>query len=137
MVGGTIVHVNIVIDASIVLAVVLEEPERDQIIQLSQGCGLVAPAVLPYEIGNALTAMLKKARIAIDELQAVWNATRKIPIDLRVIDVPAALQIAAKCGIYAYDAYVLECAASLRAPLLTLDRRMQRVARQLNIQVLE
>jgi predicted nucleic acid-binding protein len=129
--------VNIVIDTNIVLAVVLEEPERDRIVELSQGCGLVAPAVLPYEIGNALTAMMKKAIIAGDELPAVWNAIQKIPVDLRAVDISAALQIAAGFGIYAYDAYFLECAASLRAPVLTLDRGMQRVARQLDLQVLE
>jgi predicted nucleic acid-binding protein len=40
-------------------------------------------------------------------------------------------------GMYAYDAYFLECALSLRLPLLTLDKAMKSVARELVIEVLE
>jgi predicted nucleic acid-binding protein len=39
--------------------------------------------------------------------------------------------------MYAYDAYFLECASGLRLPLLTLDRGMKSVARELGIEVLE
>jgi len=40
-------------------------------------------------------------------------------------------------GIYAYDAYYLECAVSHRAPLFTLDKGMRRVAQSLSLTVME
>ncbi|MCD4764328.1 MAG: toxin-antitoxin system, toxin component, PIN family protein [Desulfobacterales bacterium] len=39
--------------------------------------------------------------------------------------------------MYAYDAYFLECADNLRSPLLTLDRGMKRIAKEMGIAILE
>ncbi len=39
-----------------------------------------------------------------------------------------ALELAATHNLYAYDAYVLTCALSQRAPLLTLDKGQARAA---------
>ena len=50
----------IVADANIYLAVILNEPEKQVIIENPGGIELISPEVLPYEIGNALTAMLKR-----------------------------------------------------------------------------
>ena len=45
--------------------------------------------------------------------------------------------LAVRSRIYAYDAYFLECALSLRLPLLTLDRGMKQIARELSIHLVE
>ena len=128
---------RVVADTNTFLAVALDEPERPRIIDLTVGYDLVAPEVLPFEIGNALTAMMKKGALGPAQVALVWDAVQAIPVELRGVDIRSALGLAARCGLYAYDAYFLECAASLRLPLLTLDSRMRRVARQLGIQVLE
>jgi predicted nucleic acid-binding protein len=39
--------------------------------------------------------------------------------------------------IYAYDAYVIGCAISQRAPILTLDGVLAERARSLNLEVIE
>lgn len=69
---------KIIADTNIFLAVVLEEPEKAQIIHLTIGHELVAPAVLPFEIGNALTAMMKKRSIseARQKLSQVLDVAR-------------------------------------------------------------
>jgi predicted nucleic acid-binding protein len=128
---------RIIADTNTFLAVALGEPERPQIIRLTAGHDLVAPAVLPFEIGNALTAMLRKRVLNPAQVVAVWDAVQAIGVELRAVDVRSALGIAGKFGIYAYDAYFLECALSLRLPLLTLDRDMKRIAAALNVRVLE
>lgn len=128
---------RIVADTNVFLAVALEEPEREDIIRLTLGHDLVAPAVLPFEIGNALTAMMKKGALPPEQIPVVWDAVQTIPVDLRGIDVRAALGLATKFASYAYDAYFLECALNFRFPLLTLDRGMKRVARELSIEILE
>ena len=48
---------EIVADASVFLAVILNESDRDWVIHKTSGTGIVSPEVLPYEIGNALIAM--------------------------------------------------------------------------------
>jgi predicted nucleic acid-binding protein len=45
-----------------------------------------------------------------------------------VIEIRAALKMALRHGIYAYDAYVLQCAIERRAELLSLDERLNAVA---------
>lgn len=128
---------KIVADTNTFLAVALDEPERARIVRVTTGCDLVAPEVLPFELGNALTAMLKKGAISCEEVPAAWAAVQAIPVDLRGLDIPAALALAVQFGLYAYDAYFLECALSLRLPLLTLDRGMKHTARQLSIPIVE
>jgi hypothetical protein len=48
---------KIIADTNIFLAVALDEPEKERIVSLSEGFDLAAPNVLPFEIGNALSAM--------------------------------------------------------------------------------
>jgi predicted nucleic acid-binding protein len=128
---------KITADTSTFIAVALNEPEKNLIIRLTVGCDLVAPEVLPFEIGNALTAMMKKKALRADEVDSSWEIIQHIPVDLRHIDIKSALRIATNYNIYAYDAYFLECAHSLRSPLLTLDHGMQRIAREMGVRILE
>ena len=92
---------------------------------------------MPFEIGNALTAMMKKSSLKKEEVISAWEVVQQIPVDLRHTDIKSALRIAIKFNIYAYDAYFLECAENLRSPLLTLDIGLKRVARELGITILE
>jgi predicted nucleic acid-binding protein len=133
----TIVLMKIIADTNTFLAVTLYEPERDSIIRLTVGHDLVAPDILPFEIGNALSALLKRGRLEPENLLSVWDAAQQIPVDLRSIHIREALKIALQFNIYAYDAYFLICAISLNSPLMTLDRRMIEVAQSLGIHVLE
>jgi predicted nucleic acid-binding protein len=128
---------KIIADTNIFLAVALNEPDKNRIIRLTKGHELVAPDVLPFEIGNALTAMMKKATLEKAEVEAVWDIVQAIPVDLRKTDIKSALKIATQFNIYAYDAYFLECANLLRSPLFSLDLGMNRVAHKMGITVLE
>jgi len=128
---------KIVADTNTFIAVALNEPEKDMIIRLTEEHDLIAPEVLPFEIGNALTAMMKRNALEADEVVLAWDVVQHIPVDLRPIDIRAALHIATQYNIYAYDAYFLECALSLRSPLLTLDRQMKEIAQEIGIKAME
>jgi len=128
---------NIISDTNVFLAVVLNEPEKDRIIQITSGVDVSAPEILPYEIGNALSAMLKRGQIGDKEALAAQKATNKIPVRLLAVDIQAALKLAIEYNIYACDVYFLQCAMALSSPLVTLDNRMKKVAVELNIKVLE
>lgn len=45
--------------------------------------------------------------------------------------------LAEELDIYAYDAFILECARKYRTPLLSLDGPQRRIAIELGIEVLE
>jgi len=128
---------KIVADTNTFIAVALNEPEKEMIIRLTGGHDLISPEVLPFEIGNALTAMLKRNVLDADEVILAWEMVQHIPVDLRRIDIGAALKLATQYNLYAYDAYFLECAFNLHSPLLTLDRQMKGIAKEIGIQVME
>jgi len=37
---------------------------------------------LPFEIGNALTAMMKKGILQSDQLQESWDIIQQIPVEM-------------------------------------------------------
>ncbi len=128
---------DIIADTNIFLAVALDEPEKNNIIKLTSGSEIFSPEILPYEIGNALSAMVKRKKITKKEALSAQNRANSIPVRLVNIDTYQALKLAIKYNIYAYDAYFLQGAKTLSHPLITLDKRMKQVANELNIELLE
>ena len=115
----------------------LEEESKKKFIKLSQGCDIYAPEILPYEIGNALSAMIKRRQIEKTEAVSIFSITQKIPVKLVKVDIPKALSIALAHNIYAYDAYFLQCALAASCSILSLDYKLTDVAQKMNIEVIE
>jgi len=128
---------NLISDTNIFLAVALDEPEKDNIIQLTSNANAISPEILPYEVGNALSAMVKRNKLTKDESLLAFEKVKSIPVRLVSIDIQQALKIAVEYNIYAYDAYFLQCAKQLSCPLITLDKRMKQVAYDLKLEVVE
>lgn len=128
---------DIVIDASAILAVIMDEPERDRIIKVTTGYNLVGPGSIPWEIGNAFSSMLKQRRLNIKSAKRGLSIFQSIPIRYLAVDMDNAVSIAHANGLYAYDAYFLDCAVRHVAPFLTLDRLLKRVADKIGVKVLE
>ena len=128
---------DIVSDTNIFLAVIFNEPEKDNIVRLTSGNDAIAPEILPYEVGNALSAMIKRKQITHKEALQAQKSVNTIPLRLMSIDITQALKLAIDFNIYAYGAYFLQCAIDHSCPLLTLDKSMIKVAKQLNIKILE
>lgn len=127
----------VVIDTSAIIAVLVSEPERGPIVRATIGQELVAPGSVHWEVGNALSAMLKRRRATASQVQSALAAYAEIPIRLVEPSLARALELAAEHGLYAYDAYVIACAVSQRAPLLTLDRGLSNAARAAGAAILE
>ena len=124
---------NIVIDTSAIIAVIVAEPERDAIIAATSGHTLIGPGSIPWEIGNAFSAMIKQRRIGVADAQRDLEILDSIPLQYVNVDMANVLSIAAQVNAYAYDAYLLDCALRHAAPLLTLDRTLRRAADALGI----
>ncbi len=128
---------QVVIDVSALLAVLLDEAHRQPVVAATAGVTLVAPASLPWELGNALSASLKRRRFPLATARAVIAGFERVPIRLLPVDLTRALELAQAHQLYAYDAYFLAACRSVRAPLLTLDRGLRAAATSANIALVE
>ncbi|HPD61024.1 MAG TPA: type II toxin-antitoxin system VapC family toxin [Thermodesulfobacteriota bacterium] len=126
---------EIVSDASVFLAVVLDEADRKWVIDRTSGCGIVSPEVLPYEIANALIAVRRKGRLTDRDILKAFSISQRIAVRLLPIKIYEAIKIAAKFNIYAYDGFYLQCCLETKLPLISLDNRMCDVAKSLAIKV--
>jgi len=126
-----------VVDASVIITVIANEPEKDRLIEITKGADLLAPASIHWEIGNAFSAMIKRGRVSLEQALKAVEIYRQIPIRFTEVELEDTLAIVAEYGIYAYDAYLLRCAAKYNTALLTLDRRLAQVAREMKIEVAE
>lgn len=127
----------LVVDTSALVAVLVSETQRATLIRLTSGQDLMAPGSVHWEVGNALSAFLKRRRATLADVKKCLLAYAQIPLRLLDVDLAHALEVANEYGIYAYDAYLVTCALSQRAPLLTLDQDLLRVARKAGANVLE
>ena len=128
---------DIVVDTSALVAVIIAEPEREKIIEATKGNTLIGPGSIPWEVGNAFSAMFKRKRLGFEEAKQGLDIFRNIPLRYIAPDFPPALKLSQKAGIYAYDAYFLECALRQKAPLLTLDQKLKASAQLLQIETIE
>ena len=128
---------NIVVDTSVILAVIANEPEKEKLIQFTHGTDLIAPLSVHWEIGNAFSAMFKRKRVTLDQALLAIQAYDNIPIRYVDIELTQSLEIAELLDIYAYDAYLIRCAVKYKSPLLSLDQGLVDVARRMKLKIVE
>lgn len=128
---------DIVVDTCALIAVITDEPERTRIVELTRGNTLIGPGSIPWEIGNAFSAMFKRKRLTLKEAKKGLGIFQDVPIRYIEPDFANAVSISKQTNMYAYDAYFLDCALRMKAPLLTLDAKLKNTAQQLNISILE
>jgi|WetSurSiteA1Bulk_404760.scaffolds.fasta_scaffold53535_1 predicted nucleic acid-binding protein len=128
---------DVIIDTSALVAVIVGEPERNRIVEITRGNTLIGPGSIPWEIGNAFSAMFKQNRLTLKEAQKGLAIFQSIPIRYVEADFGNVLKLSKNTNMYAYDAYFLDCAVRRKAPLLTLDRNLKTAAQKINIEILE
>ena len=127
---------DILIDASCIVAVLLDEEKGPVVEEKTKGASLIAPACLPYEIGNALSAMVKRNRLDSGQAAAIYGEFEKFPIRLIEPDMKKAVRIAAEEKHYAYDAYYIACALDKGLPLYTVDNPLLEIAKKRGVKCL-
>jgi predicted nucleic acid-binding protein len=128
---------SVVLDTSAVLAILVNEEHKPDLVRVTEGLELLAPSSLPAELGNAFSAMFKRGRISLEDAELAVAMFGHIPIRLTAIDLARALALSHRFRIYAYDAYAIVCGLDNRAPLLTIDAGQREVALQAGAKVLE
>ncbi len=128
---------DLTVDASVIMAVILNEPSKPKLLETTQGAELLSAPSLPWEIGNALSALFKRRRIDLAQAELALKSYRQIPIRLPPLEIEGSVALAEQYAVYAYDAYVIECARRYQTSLLSLDRRQCEVARAEGIATIE
>ena len=112
----------LVIDCSVLAAVLFDEPEREVAALTMAGKELFAPDLLDHEL---VSVALKKARAGLPE------AARQALLDLAelrltrcAVNVSAQFDLAEKLKLTAYDAAYVQLALGLGAPLATFDQKL-------------
>jgi predicted nucleic acid-binding protein len=120
------------VDASLVVRLLVHTPESERVHDLWEDWQaaqreLVAPALLHYEVANALYRYERAGELRPDEVHQALDAGVRLP--LRLVEDPAlhaeAVILARRFELpAAYDAHYLAVAERLGAELWTADRRL-------------
>jgi predicted nucleic acid-binding protein len=86
---------------------------------------LVAPTCLSFEIGNAISKLIRRNLISAFDGVAIFHEFAKIPTRLIEPDIPNSIVIADETKSYAYDSYYINLAKQYSFPLFTLDQNMK------------
>jgi len=128
---------KITIDTSALIAVILNEPEKDPIRKITKGAQLLSPESVHWEIGNAFSAMIKRERILLQAARQGIKEYQKIPIKFVNVDILSTMELVEQFKMYAYDAYLIKCSMQTDTPLLTLDKALIKIAKSVGIEVME
>lgn len=128
---------KLVVDTSVIIAVLANEPIKKKLIKLTKGVELLAPKSVHWEIGNAFSAMLKRKRIEIAKVIKAIQLYDSISITFVDVELEETLLIADKLNIYAYDAYLIACSLKNHCPLITLDNGLIQAAKNFGVNIVE
>lgn len=118
----------LVVDCSLLAAVLFQEPERDSAEALMAEHALFAPVLLDFEFVNVALKKIRSGQTEESIHTALgWHAASDI-VRLEV-DAAALLPLAQRYRLSAYDAAYLWLAAELKAPLATFDAKLGDAAR--------
>ena len=113
------------------------EAIKPKLIDLTRDATVVVPPSVDWEIGNAFSAMLKRGRITLAQALDAIAIYQEIDLEIAEVSLVEAIRLASRFNIYAYDAYIWQCAIENNLPLMWLDRDMLTIANRAGIQTIE
>lgn len=124
----------IVVDCSLLAAILFDEPSKDEALEVLSGKSLHVPYLIDHEI---ISVAVKKAEAnAGDAVERGLNSFRKLRLDRHKIDHQSQFELALSQKLSAYDAAYLQLAVALNAPLATYDRVLAAAARNVLTQTI-
>ena len=128
---------ELVIDTSAIIAVIVHGSERESILEQTVGAELTTPSSVHWEVGNAFSAMFRRGRITLDQAIQALRSYERMTFRYVDIELVQSLELSRRLNLYAYDAYVVACALNSRSSLLTLDRKLATAASSVGVRLLE
>lgn len=128
----------LVLDASVAARIFLAAPKRLQALAAAQAHEFIAPRLTLTETANALWKYVRRGDITLVQAQdAIRQLDRRLSIvdDFRLIIL--AQRLATELDHPVYDCVYLATAQSYQYPLLTADKRLLALARDLSLDVVD
>lgn len=129
-------HKTFVVDSSVFVAYLLPDeqlpPQLKQVFQsfsTNKEVILIAPPLLKYEFGNTLKSSVLRNRLNLKSAHAIFSQFLLLNIVYKTPNLKETLNLAIKRNLSVYDASYLQLALSHPCPLLSLDTRLQNLAR--------
>jgi predicted nucleic acid-binding protein len=113
-----------VVDASALAAVIFAEPEAEAIAKRLEGARLAAPSLIDFELANVCLTKMRRDPSKRDAIHEAFRLSNRLRVETVAVDLPAIVDLAETTGLTAYDASYLWLARSLKADLITLDRKL-------------
>ena len=115
-------------DASVIGALVFEEPNGARAEQILGDSQLHVPALFAYELANIARTKERRGETSREDLLGALR--RGFALDLRWHDVPPlpVFALASDTGLTAYDASYLYLAMVLSLPIVTFDSAIRAAA---------
>lgn len=118
---------RLVCDASALVSALLDAGEGGAwAAEQLAGAELFAPALLPFECANIIRRHELSALISADQAAQAHADLVDLPVELWPYEILARRAWELRSNVTIYDAAYVALAEAIGAPLLTLDRRLQR-----------
>jgi predicted nucleic acid-binding protein len=118
----------LVVDASVVVKWVVDEPGSDAALAL-RGRDLAAPALLRIEVANVLRTLVARTEVDAGEARELFQLLQGAPLSIVDPDDDLerrALELALELGHPVYDCLYLALAERMQRRVITADRRFFR-----------
>jgi predicted nucleic acid-binding protein len=117
-----------VVDASALGALLFGEPEGVTIAGRLGEAGLIAPALLHFEVASLCLKKMRRHPAQRDALVTAFGLLEQMEVGIAEVDHGEVLGLAEWIGLTAYDASYLWLARRTGAELVTLDGRLEAAA---------
>ena len=116
-----------VMDASVLGAIIFDEPRAAEAYTLIRGFELNAPGLLAYELTHIAQKKSRAYPAQREAIEKALEAALLMHIQWSEVDHVEVLRLALETGLTTYDASYLYLARSLGLVLVTFDERLQAV----------
>jgi predicted nucleic acid-binding protein len=121
----------LVVDASVIAAVIFDEEQREVAQSWLRGRRLCAPQLIDYEVASIALVKTWRGLADLQKAQEALQDFASLDIDRHPVDAIALFGLARLTALSSYDAAYLWLASELSAPLATFDHRLGTAAKTL------
>jgi predicted nucleic acid-binding protein len=138
---------TLVVDASLMLACVLEDERSDAAVEAvarrwGAGEAAIAPFHFPVELMSGIEQAAKRGRMKSADRLVAYAAAVEPGVDLVTLPpeggrgIPPLFELVDRSGLRVYDALYLQLAIARGVPLASLDEVLRKAARAEGVEVL-
>lgn len=125
---------TLVVDASAAGAVLLAEPDGDWVRSQTAGFTLIAPTLLPFELGNICWKKVRRQPEQADAVLFIWQSwVRSHTLSFHPTNLVETMSMAREHNLTFYDATYLWLAQDRSVTLISLDGSLIRAARRIGV----